>query len=168
MICRNLLKMKNLLLILGVLVISTQAFSQPDPDEMDDTRRNKIETLKRAYISEKLDLTISEAEKFWPVYNEFDAKKTALRKAMRQPNKKLKEGTAGEKETIALIEEVNQKRKEEIDLESQFLKDVMPILGARKVMKLTQLQKDFQRELMKKIKERREEMKGQRPGQMRK
>jgi hypothetical protein len=35
-------------------------------------------------------------------------------------------------------------------------------------MKLTQLQKDFQRELMKKIKERREEMKGQRPGQMRK
>jgi hypothetical protein len=160
--------MKNLLLILCVLVISVQAFSQPDPDEMDDTRRNKIETLKRAYISEKLDLTISEAEKFWPVYNEFDAKKTALRKAMRQPNKKLKEGTAGEKETIALIEEVNQKRKEEIDLESQFLKDVMPILGARKVMKLTQLQKDFQRELMKKIKERREEMKGQRPGQMRK
>jgi hypothetical protein len=47
--------MKNLLLILGVLVISAQAFSQPDPDEMDDTRRNKIETLKRAYISEKLD-----------------------------------------------------------------------------------------------------------------
>jgi hypothetical protein len=43
----------------------------------------------------------------------------------------------------------------------------MPVLGARKVMKLTQIQKDFQRELMKRMKERREEMRENRPGQRR-
>jgi hypothetical protein len=160
--------MKNVVLFLCVLIFSvSKAGAQPDPDEMDDNRRNKIETLKRAYISEKLELTVAEAEKFWPIYNEFDAQREAIRKSMRASNKKLKDGTASEKETLALIDEVNQKRKDEIDLESKFLRDVMPVLGARKVMKLTQIQKDFQRELMKRMKERREEMRENRPGQRR-
>jgi Spy/CpxP family protein refolding chaperone len=157
--------MKNVVLFLGVLLLSASfAGAQPDPDEMDENRRNKIETLKRAYISEKLELTVAEAEKFWPIYNEFDAQRETLRKSMRASNKKLKDGTASEKETLALIDEVNQKRKDEIDLETKFLKDAMPVLGAKKVMKLTQIQKDFQRELMKRIKERREELRENRPG----
>lgn len=150
-----------------ILLTAAKLTAQPDPDEMDETRRNKIETLKRAYISEKLELTVAEAEKFWPVYNEFDASKTNNRKEIRKLNKKLKEGSASDKEVLVLIDEINLKRKAEIDLEAKFLRDVMPVLGARKVMKLTQIQKDFQRELMKKIKERREEMREQRQGQRR-
>jgi hypothetical protein len=145
-----------------ILLTAANLMAQPDPDEMDETRRNKIETLKRAYISEKLELTVAEAEKFWPIYNEFDVSKSANRKEMRKLNKKLKEGTATDKEVLSLIDEINLKRKTEIDLEAKFIRDVMPVLGAKKVMKLTQVQKDFQRELMKKIKERREEMREQR------
>jgi hypothetical protein len=160
--------MKKVLFISGMLLmLVANVFAQTDSDDLDESRRNKIETLKRAYISEKLELTISEAEKFWPIYNEFDAAKTANRKEMRRLNNKLKAGALGEKETIALIDQINVKRKAEIDLESKFLKDAMPVLGPVKVTKLTQIQKDFQRELMKKMKERREEMRENRPGQRR-
>jgi len=34
-------------------------------------RKDKIETMHIAYLSEKLNLTSGEAEKFWPVYNEY-------------------------------------------------------------------------------------------------
>ena len=33
-----------------------------------------MKALKTAHITDQLDLTSAEAEKFWPIYNEFDAK----------------------------------------------------------------------------------------------
>ena len=35
--------------------------------------KEKIKELKIAFLTEKLDLTVKEAEKFWPVYNKHDA-----------------------------------------------------------------------------------------------
>jgi hypothetical protein len=32
----------------------------------------KIQTLKIAFITQKLQLTPDEAEKFWPIYNQYD------------------------------------------------------------------------------------------------
>ena len=34
---------------------------------------NRLEALKIAYITRKLDLSPSEAEKFWPIYNQYSA-----------------------------------------------------------------------------------------------
>lgn len=160
-------KMKYLFGLL-LMTCALTAFAQPGmDDDMDENRREKIETLKRAYISEKLDLTVTEAEKFWPIYNEFDNKREAVRKNMRTTQKKLKAGDLAEKETIQMIDQIGQYRKEEVDLESKFLKDCMPVLGVDKVLKLAVIQKEFQKELMQKMKERRQEMRDQRPGQRR-
>ena len=34
--------------------------------------REKIKTLKIAYITEQLNLTAKEAQDFWPIYNTYD------------------------------------------------------------------------------------------------
>jgi len=47
-----------------------------------------------AYLTDKLSLTSADAEKFWPVYDEFQDKKDALQKAYRQKVKIVKEQTA--------------------------------------------------------------------------
>ena len=41
-----------------------------------------IKVKKIAYITESLELTPDEAEKFWPIYNEFESKKMAVTKDM--------------------------------------------------------------------------------------
>ena len=41
-------------------------------DPGDETRAEKIQSLKIAFITQKLQLTTDEAEKFWPVYNQYD------------------------------------------------------------------------------------------------
>src|ERR1035441_8570820 len=43
-------------------------------------RKDKIETMHIAYLTQKLDLTPAEAEKFWPVYNQYKADMEQLRK----------------------------------------------------------------------------------------
>ena len=47
-------------------------FSGIKAQEGDDTRAEKIQALKIAFITNKLQLSPDEAEKFWPVYNQYD------------------------------------------------------------------------------------------------
>ena len=57
-----------------LLFISTVSFSQDFKE-----KREKVKALKVAYITEQLELTTEEAQKFWPLYNAFDDKQSELR-----------------------------------------------------------------------------------------
>jgi len=65
--------MKNLLLIIIItlsgLVATAQEARMQDPVKKEE----KIKALYVAFISQQLKLTEEEAQKFWPVHNQFDA-----------------------------------------------------------------------------------------------
>ena len=42
-------------------------------------KREQIKTMKIAFLTSELDLSVSEAEKFWPVYNAFEEKEFELK-----------------------------------------------------------------------------------------
>jgi hypothetical protein len=50
----------------------------------------RIKALRIAYISNKLNLTSEEAEKFWPVFNTFDTKQFDLRSKKKKLMLRLK------------------------------------------------------------------------------
>ena len=145
--------MKNTIcLMLVTLVTISLSFAQPGPPPPGgEKRKEKVEALKRSYYSEKLALTPAEAEKFWPIYNEFKKKEDALRKAGKGDKKKGEEPKFNEKEALAEIDRVAQQKKAHIDLETQFLKDAMPVLGPDRTMELGKLDHEFQRELVQHI-----------------
>jgi len=62
-------KMKKYLLILLIL---TGSFSFASAQKQNGQRAEKIQELKIAFITQKLQLSPSEAEQFWPVYNEYN------------------------------------------------------------------------------------------------
>ncbi len=77
-------------LLVGSLSFHT-SFSQqsPVPDRGERGRRDgsMAESLKVAYITKELNLTIAEAEKFWPVYNAYQAEiKKAKKDNMQTPD----------------------------------------------------------------------------------
>ena len=137
------------------------AWAQPaNPSPGGEKRKEKVEALKRSYYSEKLALTPAEAEKFWPIYNEFKKKESALKKDGKGDKKKGEEPKLSEKEALAEIDRVAQQKKAHIDLETQFLKDCMPVLGPDRTMQLSKIDREFQRELLQHMKERKEGGKG--------
>ncbi|MEP4946352.1 MAG: hypothetical protein ABJU26_02325, partial [Flavobacteriaceae bacterium] len=69
--------MNKILLILFTMLLSTNWFYAQHPSG------ERIKTLKVAYITEKISLTSEEAQSFWPVYNDYEEKKHALRKKER-------------------------------------------------------------------------------------
>jgi len=60
--------MKKYLLIIALFFGFTIAGMSQDEDKKDGGR---IEALKIAYLTRKLNLTTEEAQKFWPVYNKY-------------------------------------------------------------------------------------------------
>ena len=61
--------MRRILLTTLTLILAVSVFGQSnDPNE-------KIRRAKIALITERLDLTPEQAEKFWPIYNAYEEKK---------------------------------------------------------------------------------------------
>ena len=63
------LKMKKLVLLLAMFF---SGFTVLYAQDENDPRGEKIQALKIAFITQKLNLTTDEAQKFWPVYNQYD------------------------------------------------------------------------------------------------
>ncbi len=125
-----------------------------------EKRKEKVEALKRSYYSEKLALTPAEAEKFWPLYNDFKKKEDGLKKEAKGEKKKGEAPKLTEKDVLSELDQTAQQKKTHIDLETQFYKDCMPVLGPDRVMQLTKIDREFQRELLQHMKERKEGGKG--------
>ena len=76
--------MKKLLTFLYIIIFCTlSSYSQEKKGS-----KEKIKTLKIAYITDRLNLTPNEAEKFWPIYNTHDENHRLLRSKLRLEIKK--------------------------------------------------------------------------------
>lgn len=146
--------MKKLILIATILVFTISlAIAQSGEKEKSD----KLRSVKVAFITEKLDLSVSEAEAFWPLYNEFD-------NAMRETRKTMKAKHGGrEKTNIENIteEEAKQiladrlKHEEEVmNLKKTYTEKFLAVLPATKVVKLFKAEEDFKRELLRSMRDR--------------
>jgi len=66
--------MKKILLILICVTFGlSTSYAQPAQNHKGGPEGSMAESLKIAYITKQLNLTTSEAEKFWPVYNTYIA-----------------------------------------------------------------------------------------------
>ena len=52
----------------------------PGGDKPTPSGAERVQALKVAFITKALNLTSAEAEKFWPIYNEFQDKRDVVRK----------------------------------------------------------------------------------------
>ena len=80
--------MKRLLLILTLFMGNYfVAFAQENQNDGELTRQKKIEALYVAYVTQQLQLTPEEAQKFWPVHTQFTAELKAINKNLAELDK---------------------------------------------------------------------------------
>jgi hypothetical protein len=147
------MKTKFIIPILFFLMTSI-SFSQGFRDKKD-----KVKALKVAYITEQLDLTTEEAQKFWPIYNTFDDKQTELRQEkMKAILDKFEPGSVeklSEKDASNLLTQMETIEENLFALRKKFIKDLNGVISAKKIIKLKKAEEDFNRQLLKQIREKR-------------
>ncbi|HQG38143.1 MAG TPA: hypothetical protein PLK15_03360 [Chitinophagales bacterium] len=111
---------------------------------------DKIEALKVAFITKRLRLSPEESQKFWPIYNQYEAEKKQNKTSTIGSIKELKEDgdfTNAEAE-IAIAKFVEFKSKE-VDLIKKYIVEFRKILPATKIAKLVTAEDKFKKMLTK-------------------
>jgi Spy/CpxP family protein refolding chaperone len=156
------MKMKRLLPIL-LFLITTSIFAQQNRGD----RHKKIKVLKIAFITEKLDLTEDEAQKFWPIYNAFDERTSKIkfqdirkiRYELRRDIETLSEEKANNLLNI-FIEAENKLHNEKV----QLVEKLRNVISAKKIILLKSAEEDFNKKMLEQYQKRRQQrMKKDRP-----
>lgn len=137
---------KNSTFIISLFLITTALFAQKE-----DGKREKLQALKIAHLTQKLDLSPKEAEVFWPVYNAFDAEMHAIRKEKRQFRKHADIGTMDEKAIRQFTDRTIALKQKELDLAKAYHEKFKQVLPIKKVALLYIAQETFKRDLLQKM-----------------
>jgi hypothetical protein len=101
-------KMKHYFITCFILILCIgSSFAQSQ-----DTRFQQIETAKIAYISKQLELTPSEAQRFFPIYNEYRKEMHQITHSKRKNRSDFKRGQGNELEFDSKILECKKKYRE--------------------------------------------------------
>ncbi|OFX18581.1 MAG: hypothetical protein A2033_14995 [Bacteroidetes bacterium GWA2_31_9] len=125
------------------------AFSQNNQTN----RKEKLKAMKVAFITEKLDLSSDEAQKFWPVYNEYDKAREELMKDRKSLMKSCKDETTvlTDKEAEELADNFIKHETDEAKLMEEYHTKFKKVLSSQKLIKLYQAERQFKNHLLKQL-----------------
>jgi len=111
------------------------AQEQPQPDPKQE---EKIQALEIAFISRKLELTPDEAQRFWPVYNDY--KKDMRQVMINQKNNPNKDVVDNEQKLI--------------DVRKKYRDRFIGVIGQPRMNKFFQAEREFRGVLLNQLKNR--------------
>lgn len=139
-------------IIAAMLLVSAMAFAQEPgkaPKKGQENMQERVQASRIAFITQKLDLSVKEAQVFWPVYDKIDAERKEAEKNLREATRNLNMGLknqAGDKDIAALTEAFVKAKVATVASEEKYLKEFSKVLPAEKVAKLYTAEERFRRE----------------------
>lgn len=139
--------MQKTLLILAFITITFNIFAQ---------RKERVKALKVAFITEKLELTSTEAQKFWPVYNAIEDEKEALRKQTQKLRKSIDFESLSDDEASSIIDKMLELEAKKHNLQKTQVNDLRNVIPAKKVILLRVVEDQFNKRMLEEIRKRRQ------------
>lgn len=133
-----------------LLIFTMVSFGQPERGKM----REKIKAEKIAFITQQLDLSADEAEKFWPIYNTFEASTENVKKTYLAPiRQKMRRGTnVSDAEANKLLDNLVTAENKMHEAKVKLVNDLKSAIPAKKIIKLKSVEDAFNRRLLDRLK----------------
>ncbi|NNC69578.1 MAG: sensor of ECF-type sigma factor [Flavobacteriaceae bacterium] len=145
--------MKRVFLISFFILTTLQVTAQAN--------REKIKAMKTAFITNALDLSSKEAEKFWPIYNEYD-KRIYRAKTIKTREIAQRVRAAGGVQQLSNSQASNI-LQEFIDIDFEVAKakqdlknKLINVVSAKKIILLFRAEQDFNKKLLRDFREQRQ------------
>ena len=144
-------------LMLCLFTGTLMAQPQQKRQNMGEHKEN-IESMKIGFLTQKLALTPDEAKRFWPVYNGYADELKKMRGDRRDRMRDAREGfdKMNDKDVEKMIDGEMVFKQQELDVMKKYNSQFKEVLPMKKVALLYKAEEDFKRELIERIKERRQ------------
>lgn len=119
--------------------------------------RNRIKTLKVAFITEQVGLTSEEAQQFWPIYNEHEETMENIRRKERSEIHAniARAQELSTNESADLLDNLLALQFDKQKAEREFLSKLRTVIPAKKVLLLVKAEEDFKKQLIQQFRKRR-------------
>ena len=125
---------------------STSGYAQQGSDA---ELRDRIRAAQVAYLSQKLDLTPDEAQKFWPLYNQYTKEVELLIAERRNTNTSAKAADHPTNDNNELGYEQRM-----LDIKTHYNKEFQKVLPSTKAGNVFRSEREFRNTLVRSLKER--------------
>jgi hypothetical protein len=146
-------KLITFIYILGLFTFSISAQGNKGSKE-------KIKALKISYLTEQLSLTSEEAQKFWPIYNNYENNTNRfIREKFNEIKKEISKAenldAINEERAKVLYTKIRSLEKKKYEDSKIYISKLEKIISFKKILKLHIAEREFGRKLMKKYKHKR-------------
>lgn len=135
----------------GVAAIAQQ--TDASPAENNQKKLDQLESYRIAYISKKLDLSPQEAEKFWPVYNNYQDEIEQLIAERKNSKQKLEKLTDDQVQQNANDEIKFEERL--LDVRKKYMNEFRRVLPQRKAAMVFHAEREMRGQLIRELQARR-------------
>ena len=138
-------------LIFGLMLSAVMAFAQ-DPEAM-----KKIEAARIALITERLNLTPEQAEKFWPVYREYTQQRQQLRDELKELKRTSENPQMNDEESKKVLERGHQLKERQLSLDKTYNDRLGSVITNNQILQLRRAEEDFRQMIIKRIEKRKDD-----------
>ncbi|MDT0647288.1 hypothetical protein RM545_11365 [Zunongwangia sp. F260] len=138
--------MKKFLFVLFMFSWFWQSNAQED--------KERIKALKTAFITQEMKMSNKTAQKFWPVYNDYETRRRELHE---EEDTKLKDTECiNEQDAGKMLAEYLDIERKEYVIKKQLLEDLKKIFSAKDIIKLHRLEDEFHKKLIREYRARKQ------------
>lgn len=141
--------------ILTALLTATFVHAQSHKKDISE-RLERYRSEKIAFLTSKLDLTPSEAQQFWPVYNQLEKERWEAQKMRREMEEKIRlaEEDMSKTEMTRLSREYAGSLQKEANMLVEYNEKFLEILSPKKVLNLYKSENEFRMYMIRKFRDR--------------
>lgn len=125
------------------MIISVTTYAQRPERNYD---KEKLESARVAFITNRIDLKPEQAEKFWPLYNQYQEKRSNMMSEISSLNQKSN-SSISDVEAKEVINSRLSMQQQMLDMEKKFMQEVQEVISPAQAVKLHDINRQFTRQL---------------------
>ena len=123
--------------------------SQSEDERLTPEQRERIESMRIAYITKEIQLTSKQAQTFWPLYNAMQEEMKELRESNERAGKNPMD--MEESEAKAHLNKWFETRERELEIRRNYFEKLSEVLEARQILSLYRAENQFRRQLLRQV-----------------
>ncbi len=148
--------MKRLLALSGLMLLVLGSLHAQINGPGFEKYMERFKSERVAFLSDKLDFTVEEAQKFWPLYNQYQNKRGELLKSKQMENHGRRNWKEIDSEELeAMVDARVEQELKLAELKLKFHKEIKKVIPIQKVVRLYRAENEFMNFMLRKIENQR-------------
>lgn len=138
--------MKQIIFILALFAFSFDTIAQGDGG-------GRVRNLRKEYVKEKLQLTESQSQKFWPIYTSYLDERSALRRKYRDQFIHRENGKLNNYDAYRKVDDNIEYKEKDLELSKKYKAELLQVISPQQLADLYQAEREFKQMLIERLKD---------------